>query len=275
MADEDTKVERRNQQFAERIETRIWLEQPADGNPYAVSAAHCHGYNLQDLLRHCSYWEFIYLLLTGRRCDRDQQTLLEKLGIALANPGPRHPATRAVMAAAVSKTETGNILPLGLAVLAGSHLGAGEVGDSMYFLRRALKRDAAAEAEQCAAAAGSQNAARRDMHPAPGFGTRFGGSDVLAQALAAQLLALPGAGRNLAWADQFARGLEHHGSGGWLMPGLAAAAFLDLGFHPRMGPQLFQWLSAPGLMAHAEEMANKPLGAFPFVEDDKYFIDDQ
>lgn len=275
MTDENhPKAERRNERFAERIETEIWLEQPSADNPYIAAAAYCHGYDLQDLLTHCSYWEFIYLLLTGRRCTPEQRVLLEKLGIVLANPGPRHPATRAVMAAAVSRTEPENVLPLGLSVLAGAHLGATEVSESMSFLRRAVKRDAAAEAAQCASAP-AQDATRKDTHPAPGFGTHFGGSDALACSLASVLVALPGAGRALAWSDRFARELEARGAGSWLMPGLAAAAFTDLGFHPRSGAALFQWLSAPGLMAHAGEMANKPLTAFPFVEDHKYFIDDE
>lgn len=269
MTDTESKVERRNERFAERVETAIWLEQPAEANPYVAAAAYCHGYDLQELLARCSYWEFVYLLLTGRRCSPEQHELLEKLGIALANPGPRHPATRAVMAAAVSKTVAENVLPLGLSVLGGAHLGAAEVGDAMQFLRRAVQRDPAAEA-----AARVRDRDASDAHPAPGFGTRFGGQDALSNALAASLAALPAAGKALLWGERFAQELKQRAAGAWLMPGLAAAAFLDLGFHPRMGASLYQWLAAPGLIAHAGELANKPLTAFPFIGDDKYFIDD-
>lgn len=272
MSDETPRVERRDERFAERVETRIWLEQPAPDNPYNAAAAFCHGYDLRELLAGCSYWEYVYLLFTGRRCAADQRDLLEKLGIALANPGPRHPATRAVIAAAVSKTDPANVLPLGLNVLAGAHLGATECADAMRFLKRMSRRDPLEEARN--RSADPDATTEGDRHPAPGFGTRFGGIDHLAGTLAASLAQAPGAGAVLAWAQRFAQELQRQGCGGWLMPGLAAAAFLDLGFHPKWGPGLFQWLSAPGLLAHAVEMSNQPLTALPFIDDSRYFIDD-
>lgn len=272
MSDEPPKVERRGDRFAERVETRIWLERPAADNPYNAAAAFCHGYDLRELLAGCSYWEYLYLLFTGRRCSAEQHDLLEKLGIALANPGPRHPATRAVIAAAVSRTDPANVLPLGLNVLAGAHLGAQECADAMQFLRRAGRRDPREEARQRAAQ--RDRTVEGDVHVAPGFGTRFGGTDHLAGSLAGTLAGSPGAGAVLAWTQAFAQELQNLDCGGWLMPGLAAAALLDLGFHPKTGPGLFQWLSGPGLLAHALEMANKPLTALPFIDDSRYFIDD-
>lgn len=272
MSDESQKVERRGDRFAERVETRIWLEQAASDNPYNATEAFCHGYALQDLLTKCSYWEYIYLLFTGKRCSPAQHTLLEKIGIALANPGPRHPATRAVIAAAVSKTDPVNVLPLGLNVMAGAHLGAAEVGSAMQFIRRHQKRDPIVVAHQRITEL--ETAAQGDTHPAPGFGTRFSGTDHLAVSLAKTLLQLPDTGNALAWASHFAQELERLGFGSWLMPGLAAAAFLELGFHPKWGPGLFQWLSAPGLLAHAIEMSNKHLTALPFIDDSRYFIDE-
>ena len=272
MKDDRPKVERRADRFADRVESRIWLERPAAENPYVAAEAFCHGYDLQELLASCSYWEYIYLLFTGRRCDAQQQALLEKVGIALANPGPRHPATRAVIAASVSKTDPTNILPLGLSVLSGTHLGAEEAGQSMRFLRRRLKRDPIEEAALCMRELPSPG--NGDVRPAPGFGTRFNGVDRLADQFGSVLVALPGAGPALLWADAFAAKLQRQDQGGWLMPGVAAAAFLDLGFHPKWGPGLFQWLSAPGLLAHAQEMSNKPLTAVPFIDDSRYFIDE-
>lgn len=274
MSDQDAKVERRDERFVDRVETEIWLEQASAANPYIACAAFCRGYDVRDLLTHCSYWEFIYLLLTGQRCTRDQHALLERLGMALANPGPRHPAVRAVMAASVSRTEPANLLPLGMSVLAGAHLGAAEVADAMHFLRRAVKRDPRAEAA-VRLQSSAHDSGEGDSRSAPGFGTRYRGTDEWVQALASTLTNLPAANKTLAWANQFAAELTRAGAGGWLMPGLAAAAFLDLGFHPRQGAPLFQWLSAPGLIAHADEMATRPLTAFPFVSDDKYFIDGQ
>lgn len=271
--DDQPKVERRAERFADRVESRIWLERPSPENPYIAAEAFCHGYDLRELLVSCSYWEYIYLLFTGRRCEAPQLTLLEKLGIALANPGPRHPATRAVIAAAVSKTDATHVLPLGLSVLSGAYLGAEEVGASMSFLRRRLKRDPIAEAALAIQA--SPPAEGGDLRPAPGFGTRFNGIDLLAADLGKRLTGLPGAAAALIWSATFAGELQRLEQGSWLMPGIAAAAFLDLGFHPKWGPGLFQWLSAPGLLAHAAEMSNKPLTALPFIDDSRYFIDEE
>jgi citrate synthase len=60
---------------------------------------------------------------------------------------------------------------------------------------------------------------------------------------------------------------------GWLSTGVAAAAFCDLGFHPRVGAGLYQLLCAPGLLAHGFELANKPITAMPFLDEEHYVID--
>lgn len=271
MAADTPKVERRAEQFAERVECGFWLEKPAADNPYVAAEAYCHGYDLRELLAKCSYWEYLYLLFTGRRCSAAQHGLLEKLGIALANPGPRHPAVRAAITAAVSKADAVHVLPLGLNVLGGAHLGAAEAGAAMTFLRRHLKRDPLEEAGQRVEAAAVVDG---DLRPAPGFGTRYRGTDPVAADLGRALARSGGAGEALAWSEAFAAELQRLDRGGWLMPGVAAAALLDLGFHPRTGPGLFQWLSAPGLLAHAFEMSGKPLTALPFIDDSRYFIDE-
>jgi len=271
VADDPPKVERRAGQFAERVECGFWLERPAPDNPYVAAAAYCHGYDLRELLAKCSYWEYLYLLFTGRRCSPAQHGLLEQLGIALANPGPRHPATRAAISAAVSKADPVHILPLGLNVLGGAHLGAAEAGAAMMFVRRHLRRDPREEAGRRVVAV---EVVDGDLHPAPGFGTRYRGIDRVAVDLGRALAQSPGAGAALAWAATFAAELQRRDCGGWLLPGVAAAALLDLGFHPKTGPGLFQWLSAPGLLAHAFEMSNQPLTALPFIDDSRYFIDD-
>ena len=121
---------------------------------------------------------------------------------------------------------------------------------------------------------GVPGVAEGDVRPAPGFGTRYQGIDLVAVDLGRALAQSPGAGEALTWAAAFAAELQRRDRGGWLMPGVAAAALLDLGFHPKTGPGLFQWLCAPGLLAHAFEMSNKPLTALPFIDDSRYIIDD-
>jgi citrate synthase len=60
---------------------------------------------------------------------------------------------------------------------------------------------------------------------------------------------------------------------GWLNTGVVAAVLVDLGFHPRDGAGVFQLLGAPGLLAHGMELANKPVTAMPYVDDEHYVIE--
>lgn len=110
-----------------------------------------------------------------------------------------------------------------------------------------------------------------DWHIAPGFGTRFVSIDIVPQKIAAILADLPGKGECIEWGSLFVKELKVKGMG-WLTPGIAAAVFVDLGFHPRAGAGLLQMACAPGLLAHGLELANQPRTAMPFLDDDHYFI---
>ena len=60
---------------------------------------------------------------------------------------------------------------------------------------------------------------------------------------------------------------------GWLATGVVAAVLTDLGFPPRAAAGIYQIISAPGLLAHGVELANKPLTAMPFISDEDYIIE--
>ena len=264
-------IQSRNEPFAARTATRIWEEVPSAENPYLSQTCRCHGYDLGDLMRKRSFVDVMYLLLRGELPTIAQRQLFETLLIGLINPGPRHAATRAAMNAGVSKTDTAHILPIALAILGGDHLGGGEVSGAMAFLRRQRREDPNDLATTLLAA--GERPREGDWRVAPGFGSRFGGIDPQPRAMADQLLALAGAGEALRWANHFAESLAPV-RGGWLMPAVAAAVFLDLGFHPRAGAGLFQIAAAPGLLAHGLELANQPRTAMPFPDDDHYFIEE-
>ncbi len=264
-------VKRRDEKFVQRIATRIWQEEASADNPYLAATARCHGYELTELMRRCSYVQVLYLLFRGELPTPRDAQLFERLAVGLINPGPRHPAVRAAMVAGVGKTDPGHMLPIGLLALGGGHLGAGEIEPAMRFLRKMSARPAADAAAEVLGVMPAE--AEPDHHPVAGFGRRFGGPDVLAGKVADELVALAGEASVLAWAARFVEALGSHGMG-WLTTGVAAAAFCDLGFMPRVGPGLFQLLCAPGLLAHGVELANKPVTAFPFIPDDNYIIED-
>jgi citrate synthase len=256
--------------FAERPATGIWKEVPAPDNPYAADAAYCHGYPLSELIEKRGFIDMLFLLLTGELPGSGQRDLLNRLMVGLCNPGPRHPAVRAGMMAAVSKTVAPNILPLSLAVMGGEHLGAMEVERSMRFLRRHRRRDGAQVGRSVVRPGDKPDVG--DTHVAPGFGELYGGPDRVTARVAHAVSKSPGAGATLAWCHDFVSAIEPHGFS-WLSTGLAAAAFLDLGLHPRVGAGLYQFVSAPGILAHAMEMANKPLTAMPFLSQDNYVME--
>lgn len=264
-----SQVKIRGERFAHRTATRIWNEVAQPGNPYTAESCLCHGYDLLELMTKCSFVDVLYLLFRGELPDPDQANLLEALLVGFLNPGPRHPATRAAMTAAVSKAHPAHLLPIALSILSGEHLGAGEVTASMHFLRRNLRQSPGELVESR-----SREVVRLegDWRIAPGFGTRFGGPDPVPAKIASRLSAMPGSGPAMAWGDTFARAATAHGAG-WLAPGVVGAALLDLGFHPRHGGPFYQLLAAPGLLAHGLELTGKPHTAMPFVDNDHYIVE--
>lgn len=264
------KVQRREDNFASKISTRIWKEIPDDSNPYIAAEVKCHGYDVLEMMEKCSFIDTLYLMFKGDLPNKNEAELLEKLMIALINPGPRHPAVRAAMYSAVSKTHVSHILPIGLNILSGSYLGAGEIDHCMRFFRKHIKSDPQMVAEKFLLASRQDEIEIGQV--APGFGSEFGGVDQFTMKIANQLLVAEAAGEVLHWGHEFSKQLTANNAG-WLKTGLASAVFADLGFQPRAGIGLFQLISAPGILAHGLEMVNKPLTAMPFHSDENYTIE--
>lgn len=257
------KVQSRNEPFSKRASTRIWSEEPSSDNPYIAQAVLCHGYDLFELMEKRSFVDVFYLLFRGELPSPAQAQLLQGLMIALINPGPRHPATRAAMNVGIGKTNPLHILPIASAVLGGEYLGGGEIENAMRFFRKYQQTNPAELSELLLG---------DEQLLTPGFGKRHGGVDLIAAGIANRLVTMDAAGDALKWGNQFARLQEPKGIG-WLTTGIAAAVFADLGFQPKYGGALFQLLGAPGLVAHGMEVANKPITAMPYVSDDNYVLE--
>lgn len=259
---------RRDLHFADRTVTRIWCEQPSPDNPYLASRCLCHGYDLMELAGKRSFVDVLFLLFIGELPTRQQAALLETLMIAFINPGPRHPATRAAMNGGVGRTQAAHLLPIGLSVLSGSHLGGEEVVLAMKYLRRNRDNDPRALAQKLL---GEPRASSGDCHLIPGVGSRFGGIDPIPRQLAALIAKMEARGETFRWGSQFVEEVTPHGLG-WLSTGLTAAVLCDLGFPPLSGAGLFQLISAPGLLAHGLELINQPVTAMPFLDEEHYII---
>ncbi len=271
MTEQKIQVQKRDELFSDRTVTRIWQEEPLPDNPYLADKCRCHGYDILELAKKRSFVDVLFLLFQGEVPNKIQAESLEMLMIALINPGPRHPATRASMNAAVSKARPAHILPVGLAVLSGAYLGGEEVTAAMKFFRKNYQKKAPDVASELLS---TFHSSEKNQHIAPGFGSRFNGIDPMPMKTATLLSELPAAGDAIKWGQNFVEAIIAQGMG-WLDTGLAAAVLCDLGFHPRAGAGLFQILRAPGILAHGLELANKPKTAMPFLDEEHYVIAEQ
>ena len=264
------KAVKRPDKFTTTPATQIWYESPSKQNPYLAEDTRCYGYSILELADQCSFTQMLFLLLTGELPSAEEEKLLNTFLVGFANPGPRQPATRAAMYAGVGKTDPSHILPISFAIASGEFGGGKEVELAMRFLRKNARK----KPQDIAKSIIENNLAPHegDWHPVPGFGSKYGDIDIMAQKLAKLLVSRSGSGKILAWGEAFASELKHANIG-WLMSGIAAATFADLGFPPRAAAGLFQIACAPGLLAHGVEMANKPVTAMPFVEESDYVIE--
>lgn len=262
------KVESRKDPFVSKVKTKIWKETATQKHGYLADRAACYGYDIIELMQAgYTQTDITFLLLQGELPTPDQRQLFDALGVLLCNPGPRHPATRASMEAAVSKTHVQHLLPISLTVLGGERV-AGRVEVIMRYLRLNRRKD---PTELTKALIPLYEGPKNDTEIVPGFGPYFEQREWLyshyASAIKTQF-----SNQTLTYLDWIIAidvALENTPCG-MKSTCLAAAIFLDLGFHPRMGAGIFQLLSAPGLLAHGLEMANQPISAMPFVTDEFY-----
>lgn len=261
------KVKPRAEPFAKKTATKIWLEQACPDNGYLAENAFCHGYNLLEIISKCSFADTVFLMLRGELPDKHQSELFGRLMVAFVSPGPRHPAARAAVLAAASKTEPALILPLSLSILAGKNCGALDVLPAMRFLVRNSRKSPSLVAEDILTQANDKSEVS-----IPGFGALFDGVDPLTGKIADSLLALPGAGTCMRWGANLVAEIRCANIG-WLPTGLFAAVLCDLGFNPKVGAGLYQLCSAPGLLAHGMEYVGKPVTSVPFPADENYIIE--
>lgn len=255
-----------------RIRTAIWYEAPSEDNPYVARQHVVRGRPLLELCESSRFSAAWHLLFRGTQPTPAEAELLEFFMIAMIGPGPRHPASRAVVAAAASMTVPVNLLPIGAALLGGEHHGGLEVRACARFLTTHMQRDPRAVAERCLAEMPpADEAGQRPV--APGFGTTFGSPDPWAAELLARIAALEGAGPRLRWVEGFARAIGDAGAGP-RVSAIAAAVLCDLGFEPWAAAALFQLLQLHGVLASGLEYVGQRPDALPFLQDCDYVIED-
>ena len=251
-----------------KAQTVICQEKVSSNHEYHVKENYFCGYSQVSLLeKGYGYIDMVYLMTRGELPTALDRQLLDSLSVALCNPGPRHPATRAVMEAAVSKTAKSHLLPIGLMVLGGDNA-AGSTDTVMRFLRANRRKPLDSLMDSLL---DSYEGPENDVEIAPGFAPHFEARELLYSNLSNAIFKKFD-GRQLTYLKMILdidKHLERSCCG--IKPSaLVGAVLLDLGFHPRYGPSMYQLLATPGLVAHAIEMSNKNITAMPFVGDENY-----
>lgn len=251
---------------AQRVHTRIWLEEPEPDNDFATRAAFCGGYDVYGQMLGRARWvDMLYLLFRGEAPTRAQADLLEALSVALANAGPRDPAVHAAMGAGVGGSTAASALVAALAVGAGKSTGAREVWLAMHMIAQCGTSPSAWDK----ALSGTQPT-RAGVWPTESAGDHAAGfeahasraSGIVSRTL--DVLAGMSTGPGLRWLCDNREALEQAAGRPLSMAGVAAAAFTDLGFTPDQGEMLHLLLRLPGAAAHALEQREVGHKNFPF-----------
>jgi citrate synthase len=248
----------------EVIHSRIWREEAEADNPFAAAACYCRGYDVYgELLRKASFIEYLYLLLAGERPTAAQANLLERLAIALANPGPREASVHAAMCAGVGGSPAASILMAALGVGAGNLGGGREMRATMEAWERFGCNLVAWQSFLSEPPRPERADIWTPMEHAPGFDPHgMGCATPVLQTL--QALAALNVGPHLPWLAEHRLTLEAAAKAPLAMSGVAAAACHDLGLNPEQGEMLYLLLRLPGAAAHALEQKHYGFRRFPF-----------
>lgn len=251
--------------YSEKVSTSITKEIASPDNPFVSVKQLIHGYDLTSLVQERSFLDTVFLLITGHLATTEQEKLLNALAVALCNLGPRAYPCRAAMVAGVSKSNAGNLLPIGLSIASGADGGSKEVEESHHFIATHINDDPSALANELTSHLEKES---DEFVVTAGFSSQFKHPHELYISLANTLLEQHQC-HTLEWALLFSQAISHTGAS--INPcGLAAAVLFDLGIPARESGVLYQFLIAPGILAHGLEQTHKPITSIPFLSDDKY-----
>lgn len=246
-------VDKEEDQTQENIHTRIWREEAEPDDPFVARTCYCAGYDVYgDLLHKAGWVEYLYLLFKLERPAAWQARLLERLSVALANPGPRDYSVRAAMSAAAGGSTAASALMAALAVGAGQAGGAREVYSAMgNWLECGLELNSWRDFLRNEPP-GSPPEIWPEREYAAGFEPYASAANVIVTQTLDCLADIRPEGA-LAWLRGNRQFLENYAGRPLAMTGVASAAFIDLAFSPQEGEMLYLLLRLPGAAAHGLE----------------------
>lgn len=266
----------------ESIRTAICFEQCSESNPFVAEKTLWHGYDAEQLGANRDWSEILFLLTQGELPSPEQNQLLNRLMIALANPGPRDAAVRAAMNCAVGKTPLPTILTTGLTVRGGMAEGAMFVEAAMRLLHGqlpAIDREESAQKSYAHQLIANYRQFWRDHKDdeivpwpeiVPGFGLYYGETDPRVASLLTRIE--DHSGRFLTLAKDIEAILSAQEEPVYLtLSGLAAAILCDLGFSPEHGAGIYMIAGSAGILAHGVEQLPRNWNEYPFWADPSYY----
>ena len=253
-----------NGKQTEQITTKIWREEAEADNPFAASACYCAGYDVYgDLLGKVSLIEYLWLLFRLNPPSTAQKQLLESLAVALANPGPRDHSVRAAMNAGVAGSTRASALIAAIAVGAGNLGGSREVYIAMqYWLLCGTDLNAWLDIIENPPV-GERADVWPDMEHTPGFDPNGASCPDPVKQLLNHLCSIEDS-TTLRWLQHHRTTLETNTQIPLSFSGIAAAAFVDLGFAPEQAEIIYLLLRLPGAAAHALEQEKMGFSRYPF-----------
>lgn len=255
--------------------SNFWEEVAEDDNPFATKEAYCHGYNVyQDILQKATWFEYLYLMFKGEKPTQAQAKLLERLAIALANPGPREASVRAAMNGGVAKAAHASSLMCALAVGAGQYGGSHEV----YIVHALLSRcgfDLEVWREELLKPSDASFAdIWLPMEHIPGFDPNGETTPTVLLNILDELSKIEIENSPLIWLRDNREELESIAGYPMSITLIAAATLYILGFDEHQASMLFLILRLPGAAAHALEQRDVGWKRFPFYAESIHLIND-
>ena len=251
----------------EVIHTKIWQEEPEADNPFAAAKCYCSGYDVYgEILEKSSWAEYLYLLFKLEKPQSWQTDLLEKIAIAIANPGIRDHSVRAAMNAGVGGSTSASALMAALAVGAGNLNGGHEIyclmewwhecGEDLQQWRTRMKE--------------LQKSKRAtiwsEFDRVPGFDPH-GVSCTTPTLQTLTVLEKISHKNALTWLRENRQTLEIVANSPLSMTSVIAAAYVDLELSAEQAEMIYLLMRLPGAAVHALEQKQMGWKKYPFFGD--------
>ncbi|MFK8028231.1 MAG: citryl-CoA lyase [Gammaproteobacteria bacterium] len=248
----------------EFIQTKIWQEEASADNPFIADRCLCSGYDVYgDLINKATWFEYVWLLFKLEKPEKWQVDLLEKIAIAIANPGIRDHSVRAAMNAGVGGSTSASALMAALAVGAGQLNGAREI-----FIGMEWWHECGTDLNKWEMLINNPPKARRasvwgDIEHVPGFDPH---SSSCAKPVIQTMNVLSdiGSSEKLVWLSKNRESLEKIAKSPLSMTGVVSCAFDELGLTGDQAEMLYLLLRLPGAAAHALEQKQMGWKKYPF-----------